>query len=267
MIKHIFTDLDGTLLASDGTLSSGNVAKILASQLPVTLVSARAPMEMAFVLKALKLTDWQVAFNGGLVYAPTPQGLQILEEKYLTGDLAGRLITLIQIYFPQVSLSFYDLEHWYTASVDAGILYEAKITGQTPTIIQPTEFFQTGPHKIFKIMLITFDSEELQRLQYFLTALELKGITIQQSGTAYLEITHEAAQKSAGLAVIMAKEKLGLEETAAFGDGHNDLPMLKMVGWPIAMANAQKEVQKVAKFVTTSNNEDGVGAGIWRYLL
>ena len=37
---------------------------------------------------------------------------------------------------------------------------------------------------------------------------------------------------------ILRKEQLAKEETAAFGDGHNDLPMLEMVGYPIVMDNA-----------------------------
>lgn len=56
------------------------------------------------------------------------------------------------------------------------------------------------------------------------------------------------------------------EETAAFGDGHNDLPMLKMVGYPIVMRNALDDIKRVAYRVTKTNDEDGVGYGIENFL-
>ena len=62
-------------------------------------------------------------------------------------------------------------------------------------------------------------------------------------------------------------ELLKKEETAAFGDGHNDIPMLEMVGFPIVMDNAFKDVKAHAFKITKSNDEDGVGYGIHRYLV
>ena len=67
-IQHIFSDMDGTLLNGVGRVSERNARRIRRSQIPLTLVSARAPMEMKEALKALNLTGPQVAFNGGLIY-------------------------------------------------------------------------------------------------------------------------------------------------------------------------------------------------------
>lgn len=64
----------------------------------------------------------------------------------------------------------------------------------------------------------------------------------------------------------MEQEHLTKIETAAFGDGHNDLPMLEMVGNPIVMDNAAPEIKTIAKYITKSNIEDGVGYGITHYL-
>ncbi len=48
------------------------------------------------------------------------------------------------------------------------------------------------------------------------------------------------------------------EELIAFGDGENDLEMLKEVGVSVAMGNAVNEVKKIATMVTDSNEEDGL---------
>jgi len=46
-------------------------------------------------------------------------------------------------------------------------------------------------------------------------------------------------------------------EVIAFGDGGNDIQMLQMAGWPVAMANASDEVKSYAKLIAKSNSEDG----------
>lgn len=268
MIQHIFSDMDGTLLNSTGVISDNNANLIRQCGIPFTLVSARAPMEMSPVIQKLQLTQPQIAFNGGLIFTEDAhQHRQIIRQTHLDWQVTEKLLTEITTNFPQVSTSFYDLDHWYTEQIDEGIRYEQKLTGQAPTLINVSEFFQQVPVPLFKIMLITFDPAEMAALKSFAEQLNLPGIAIQQSGAAYLEITSDQAKKSAGLHYIFETEQLTKETTAAFGDGHNDLPMLEMVGYPIVMANGQAEVKVLAYYITKSNDEDGVGYGIEQVLL
>ncbi|SQA89931.1 haloacid dehalogenase family hydrolase [Streptococcus dysgalactiae] len=106
----------------------------------------------------------------------------------------------------------------------------------------------------------------MQNLKENLLQLQLEGVSIQQSGSYYLEITHQEAVKSRGIDYIMTALKLPKEATVAFGDGHNDLPMFAKVGTSIAMANAHLDVLRQATFVTTTNDKDGVAHGIWKYV-
>lgn len=52
-----------------------------------------------------------------------------------------------------------------------------------------------------------------------------------------------------------------------FGDNYNDISMMELVGHPIAVANAEEKVKQAAKYVTLSNNEDGVAYAIRQYIL
>ena len=57
------------------------------------------------------------------------------------------------------------------------------------------------------------------------------------------------------------------EEVIACGDGYNDLSMIRFAGLGVAMANAAKDIQSEADFVTLSNEEDGVAHVIEHFIL
>ena len=159
------------------------------------------------------------------------------------------------------------MNHWYCDTVDERICYEYDLTHQAPTQVHDEDCFLSACDNLFKIMMISFEEEEMQDLQTYLNSLGLTSVTILRSGRFYLEITSKEARKSSGIDYISRKENLKKEETAAFGDGHNDIPMLEMVGFPIVMDNAFKDVKAHAFKITKSNDEDGVGYGIHRYLV
>ena len=64
-----------------------------------------------------------------------------------------------------------------------------------------------------------------------------------------------------------AHERLIREHNLAFGDGFNDIPMLRAAGLGVAMANAQPPVKAAAKALTDSNDEDGVAHALDKWLL
>ena len=265
-IKRIFSDMDGTLLDSYGQVTKENQRLIKQAKIDLTLVSARAPMEMIFAIKALNLTGLQVAFNGGLLYKYTDEKIKPIYQQPLKKDDAEIILRNVWEFFEDVSVSFYDLNQWYVHKVDEGIAYEQQITQQKPTVINDLEVFLNAKEKTFKIMLISFDETRILKLEKFLRKLALKDVAIQRSGQAYLEITHKLAKKSTGVSYIMEIENLLRKQTAAFGDGHNDLPMLELVGYPIVMANATEEIKKIAYKITKTNDQSGVGYGINEYL-
>lgn len=262
MIKHIFSDMDGTLLDSKGNVSAENIQAIKHSQIPFTLVSARAPMEMATAITELDLHEPQIAFNGGLIFQKE-NGFKVLKSDALSHNSFQKIMQLIKEDFPEVSCSCYDLNSWYTERVDYGIEFESSITGQKAQI---TDFAKLQDQKIYKVMLIATSDPQLESLEEHLNALGLTDIAIKRSGLKYLEITNKKAQKSKGIKYIQKLQQLEKSDMAAFGDGHNDLPMLKEVGIPIVMDNALDEIKSYGKYITKSNIDNGVAYGIKHYL-
>ena len=109
-IKRIFCDMDGTLLNSEGQVSERNATLIREAEVPITLVSARAPMEMKDAINALQLKGIQVAFNGGLIYRIGDNNKIIpIHTQIIKKNTVSKLLKGIRQHFPQVSLSYYDL--------------------------------------------------------------------------------------------------------------------------------------------------------------
>ncbi|MDR2977623.1 MAG: Cof-type HAD-IIB family hydrolase [Streptococcaceae bacterium] len=265
-IKQIFSDMDGTLLNSVGRVSQKNAGTIREAKIPFTLVSARAPMEMKEAIEKLALISPQIAFNGGLIFQKQNDSWKVISEVFMAFATVKYLLQFIGQNFPNVSASYYDLNHWYSECLDRGIEMEQKLTGQHVTVIETSKNL-AKPKKIFKIMMITFSPSEMEALKARLFSLQLEDVNIQQSGKNYLEITAALAKKSRGISYLMESEKLSKADCAAFGDGHNDLPMFEMVALPIAMSNAAEEVKEKASFITKSNDEDGVAFAVQKILL
>ncbi len=75
---------------------------------------------------------------------------------------------------------------------------------------------------------------------------------------AFTDITASGADKGKGLVAMAAHLGLDISETMAFGDGGNDISIIRQAGTGVAMGNAGDEVKAIADYVTTSVDEDGV---------
>ena len=96
---------------------------------------------------------------------------------------------------------------------------------------------------------------------------EIPGIFVTSSLSNNLEVNAVGADK--GGALLRLAELLGIrqEATMAFGDGENDISMLRMAGIGVAMENAEDHVKEAADYVTVTNNEAGVAAALRKFVL
>lgn len=87
-----------------------------------------------------------------------------------------------------------------------------------------------------------------------------------RSSPFFIELVPRNIDKSQSLIKLLGLLGISPKEMMAFGDGYNDISMLKLAGMGIAMANAAPEVRAEADYVTLSNEEDGIAYAIEKFL-
>lgn len=83
-----------------------------------------------------------------------------------------------------------------------------------------------------------------------------------RSAPFFLELVPKGIDKARSLLRLLAMLNLTPHDMIAFGDGYNDLSMLRLAGMGVAMENAAPEVRAEADYVTASNEDDGVAKAI-----
>jgi Cof subfamily protein (haloacid dehalogenase superfamily) len=159
-----------------------------------------------------------------------------------------------------MQLNYYLNDHFYSAAFTdwAKVYYERthapiEIVPEMYTTLQGTE-----PTK-----MILIDTKE--KTDSLLTPFRDRfgdGLYVTKSNDEYLEMMPPQANKGVALAMVAAKFGIASNETMAFGDSYNDIPMLRWAGFGIAVGNAKPETKQAAKEIVQSNADDGVGRAL-----
>ena len=92
-------------------------------------------------------------------------------------------------------------------------------------------------------------------------------VAAARSQPYYLDVTHPDANKGAVARALAAKYSIAPEAIATIGDMPNDVLMFAHSGLSIAMGNASPEVQRAARRVTTSNEDEGFANAVEKFIL
>jgi hypothetical protein len=258
-VKAIFSDIDGTLLNSKHQISERTKAKIHEigeKQIPFILVSARMPQGMIGFQQELHTKNPMICYSGALVIGGEGEVLYSVELK---PETAKRIMKLTKEITPGVSINPYSYDRWMAEDKEEYWTHqEMEITGVIPEEVSfEDEKVWAHIHKI----LCMGNPEEIKYLEERLKE-DYPEIQIYRSKDTYLEIMAKEASKSGAVHMLEQHFQIKKEETIGFGDGYNDIDMLKYVGTGIAMGNAFQVVKEAADYVTDTNDEEG----LWKVL-
>lgn len=267
-LKAICSDIDGTLLNSERSLSANLIAIVssISPEIPFFLASARMPAAMRHLLQDLnRPKEPLIAYNGALVLDAEGKELESITIPI------SLIHEIVHAALPgELHLSLFYGENWYTEVEDYWATREIQNTKVRPTWKSPLEVLENwsashyGAHKV----MCMGDPEKIALLYQTLIQRFGEQLHLYRSKDTYLEIAPKPISKATGLKKILEHGyAIGLDEVVAFGDGYNDMDLLQQVGWGVAVANAFPEVKAVANEVTKHHKEDGVASTLARIFL
>ena len=271
-IKLIALDLDGTTLNSLGHLTQVTkeaIEKVIRQNLYVVIATGRAFSTLPEEILKIEGMHYLVTSNGARVF-------DIKESKTIYTNLIGeKEIETIVALLGQ-----------YSFMIEAFILGQAYIEKEVYDNIEQVGLKKKHTDYVLKTRkpvsnLLAFMLENKSEVEnininfgipadkiMMATVLaQLKNVTITSSFDHNLEIGGKTTSKADAISEI--SRRLGIEKShiMAFGDSPNDGAMLRGAGFPVAMENGKEQIKEMAKFITSSNDEDGVAFALKKFLL
>jgi Cof subfamily protein (haloacid dehalogenase superfamily) len=257
-IALVVSDVDGTLLTHDKTLTDGAkaaVQRLHRAGIGFTITSSRPTIGMRFLIEPLAVTLPVGAFNGSCIVDPQ---LKPIEQHFISPDAVERSLDVFGKFGIDTWLFTSDL--WLIRRPDgAYVSHEVLAIKADPTVV---EDFTPYLAQTCKIVGADPDAALLQRCEIAMQRALGMQATAVRSQSYYLDITAPGYDK--GTFVRAAAKRLGLstDAVATIGDMENDLPMFRTSGRSIAMGNASDKVKQHATHVTASNEDEGFAKAI-----
>ena len=254
MHKLVATDLDGTLLHTDGTVTDRTRAALTAVEdlgVTVVFVTGRPIRWMAELWHHVGDHGLAVCSNGGIVYDVPARAVR--SSRPIPVEIGLQVAGLMREGIPGTSFA----------------LEKTTGFGKEPAFMEryplPADI-EVGPlDAIFddRTVKLLARHEELDPEAFWNQVEALVGhlVTTTWSSTgALVEISAADVTKASTLALLCEELAVASEEVVAFGDMPNDLAMLAWAGTSYAMANAHPSVLDLAQRQAPSNEDDGVAA-------
>jgi Cof subfamily protein (haloacid dehalogenase superfamily) len=261
--RLMLADVDGTLVTQEKVLTDRAIAAVQALKdagVLFAITSGRPPRGMQMLIEPLELTTPIAAFNGGLF---VHNDMSVIRQYTIPDEITPNLIDLFDHH--DVDVWVYRGADWFVRDTKAPhVDREAWTVKFEPTQI---DSFKTVSDSVAKIVGVSDDHEAVQRAVDAACSSFGDHVSAARSQPYYGDVTHPKANKGEVVRYLSHEFELSTEEIATIGDMPNDVLMFAHSGLSIAMGNASTEVQRAARRVTTSNEEEGFANAVERFVL
>jgi Cof subfamily protein (haloacid dehalogenase superfamily) len=257
-IALVVSDVDGTLLTSDKSLTDGArgaVRRLHEAGIDFTITSSRPTIGMKFLIEPLAITLPVGAFNGSCIVDPQ---LKPIEQHLIPASTAQCSLEVLDEFGVDIWLFTPDL--WLTRRPDGQCVpYEKRAIRADPTIVGD---FAPYLSTACKIVGSSSDPALLQRCEIAMQQALGARATAVRSQSYYLDVTPPGCDKGTFVQAMAKRLDISTDAVATIGDMQNDLAMFGVSGMSIAMGNATDDVKKLAKHVTASNEDEGFAGAV-----
>lgn len=262
-IRLVVSDVDGTLVTSDKTLTDATVSavkRLRVAGIGFTIASARPPIGLRGLVAALGLDLPLGAYNGATIVGPD---LAVIEERRLPAPVAREATE--RLAGEGLDVWVFARGAWYLRDPEAPYAdLERRTLDAEPRV---TEDLGDLLDEASKIVGVSRDHALLAACEGRLQEALGARATIHRSQPYYLDVTPPGLDKGQFVAWLSRHLAIPPARIATFGDAANDRPMFARSGFPVAMGNADAAVRASARAVTADNDSDGFARGIGAFIL
>jgi Cof subfamily protein (haloacid dehalogenase superfamily) len=262
-IRLLIADVDGTLVTQQKLLTPRAITAVQQLHqkgVAFAITSGRPPKGMAMLVEPLKITTPISAFNGGLFVKPD---LSVIDSKTLPTEIAGQVVKTIQA--AKLDVWIYRGTDWFVPTRHGPHVDKEEWTVKfPPTVVTDFNALLEGDAKIVGV---SDDLDAVARCEEACRHEFGDHVSAARSQPYYLDVTHPQANKGGVVRRLSQEMNIPTEQIATIGDMPNDVLMFALSGLSIAMGNASVEVQRAARRVTASNEQEGFAIAVEKYIL
>ena len=265
----IVTDVDGTLLNDDETITERTKAAVRAavsSGVAFALATGRPPRWIRPVVDALGFAPMAVCANGAVVYDPGTD--RIVSVRTLSPDVLGGLAQMVLRAIPGAGLAVERVGRSAHDAVTPQFVsspgYEHAWLNPDNTEVSLDDLLSTPAVKLLIRQAGARSADMAAELRKY---IGVEGDITYSTNNGLIEIVPQGISKATGVEEVAAPLGIAAADVVAFGDMPNDVPLLVWAGHSVAMGNAHPEAVAAANEVTAANTDDGVARVLERWWL
>ncbi len=258
--KLIATDLDGTLLDDNSTISKENINAIkncVKNGIHVVLISGRAPASINNFLKQLDLKKdniFAAGFHGGCIF--NVKDSSIVHQISLDKSLAEEILAFLKN-IDDVGVLVYEGDMLYSHNVNEEV--EAYMNRAFAKVYK-VDSYDDIQGNISKI-LVHGKMEQLIEVEKICEKFKSR-CKVMYTGYNLLEFTNEDGNKGDALNYICKLLNIDIADTVSIGDNYNDIELIKAAGVGVATYNAIEDLKAIADYITIKDNNKGAVAEV-----
>lgn len=267
MYKLIAIDMDDTLLGTDLKISGINYDAIQKARkvgAQVVICSGRSTDSLWPYIKELDLVrpgEYTISYNGAVIVENGNQ--KKVFYRGISKEFIEYILRITKDW--DVDVQLYEEDDLIIEKITDRVQEYIAMTGMKPRQVKD---LRTAVKEDTIKILINGEHEVLEEIATKIKPWTERKAHMFFSKPNYLELVNVEANK--GLAVLHLAKELGIkqEEIMTIGDSFNDLYMIEAAGMGVAVANAHKDIQKVADYVTQNTHENhAVAEAIQKFIL
>lgn len=265
--RMIVLDLDGTLTNRDKIITPRTKSALMRAQEKgyiVVLASGRPTAGVEPLARELELErfgSYILSYNGGMI---TNCGTgEIVFSSLIPREANKKIIGLAREH--RVDILTYEGEEIITNNRECPYAQIESRINHLP-LRQVEDMEQYMDFAVPKFLMLE-DGDYMVTVEPKVKAAMGRDFSVYRSEPYFLEIMPKGIDKALSLARLLEKIGLTKDQMIACGDGYNDLTMIQYAGLGVAMENAVLPVKNGADYITSSNDEDGVGLVVEKFML